>query len=85
MNARIVEKAEGSGKEPELVETTGEGLIAALYNGRLIISFMVMESVGYHHNWDDRCLYYKAHPVPPTTTKEEVGSKEVGKVKVERA
>jgi hypothetical protein len=64
-NADIAERAESSGEEPQFIQQTVDGLMAAFYDGRLIISFTVMKCVGYRRDWDDRCLYYKDHPKPP--------------------
>jgi len=63
-NNELIAEAEESGTEPNLVEYTDQGMRAALIDGRLIISFTIMECVGYHQNWHDRLEHYRRNPKP---------------------
>jgi hypothetical protein len=63
-NDNLVTEAEESGKEPDLVEYTDQGLRTALIDGRLVISFTIIECVGYCQHWHDRLEHYRKHPKP---------------------
>lgn len=73
-NENILENAQASGSEPRLVEYTDEGMRAALADGRLIISFTIMQCVGFRHDWHDQLLHSKDHPKPPKTQKRKRAS-----------
>lgn len=66
-NKLVVDKAQASGNEPRLVEYTDEGMRAALGDGRLTISFTIMQCVGFHYDWHDQLLHFQNHPKPPKT------------------
>lgn len=65
-NSRLVEGANKAGREPVLIPYTEQGLHEALRKGTLIISFSIMECVGYDYNWFKKLVYRKAHPKTET-------------------
>lgn len=64
VNKEIMEEAQESGRAPRLIEYTDEGMRAALADGRLVISFTIMECVGFRHDWHDQLLHFQKHPKP---------------------
>ena len=73
-NDDLVKQAKEDGTDPNLVEYTDEGMRTALIDGRLIISFTIMECVGYRQDWHDRLEHYRQHPKPPKTKSKRKGS-----------
>lgn len=73
-NVQITKLAAKSGTEPQLVEYTDEGMRAALADGRLIISFTIMQCVGFDYGWHEELLHYKDNPKPSQSQTKKRGA-----------
>ncbi|KII92910.1 hypothetical protein PLICRDRAFT_27852 [Plicaturopsis crispa FD-325 SS-3] len=74
-NEELREKCERTGRHFEPIEFSAPGLRKGLNEGSLIISFTIMECVGYRDDWFERLLYKKAHPDPPRKKRKASGKK----------
>ncbi|KAJ7088676.1 hypothetical protein C8R44DRAFT_892736 [Mycena epipterygia] len=54
---------------PRKVKSTFAGVSQALHDGRLTISFTILQCVGYPKDWFERLLYYEKNPKPKTSKK----------------
>jgi len=73
-NDNLIAEAKESGNEPNLVEYTDLGMRTALIDGRLIISFTIMECVDYRQHWHDRLEHYRRNPKPSKPKRKGKGS-----------